>query len=701
MARCDRPGCGRGDIDDQGFCTACGRRPLRAPVARTGRAVPAPEADRVASARPEPWWGLGLVEAPAIPPPAAEPAESPADVPEEKRFCLKCGKEVGRAHGGAPGRVKGFCRNCGQRFDFTGSPAGRVVAERYEIRRRLGAGGFGTALLAHDRNLGTDVVLKDMTQAAARIAKQERDVLVGLRHDSIVRIYGYEAEGPYLVLEYVHGTPLSSRADDRLEVILAHGLQILQALDYLHDRGLLHMDVKPQNIMRFGERIAGGERDRVRLIDFGSVRKLGSLGPVLSGYTDLYAPPDDDPERGQPTEGFDLFCLGTTLQTLCQRRLRNRDDPGSRALERLLARATDTAAPRHRFVSASQFAEQLSGVIRQIVATSPAGRQVTRPSALFGSMTATLHGGLGAPRPLEHWSKARVTAQGKLLMDPPFAAPAPADTVAALPIPPQDDPDDRAMTESCKDQLRACITALRRGGIDDAERALGETHLPDWFWVRAWYAALVALARRDVPGAADHFSTVRDALPGELLPTLALGACAEIRRRPEEARQHYEAVADTAPALGAAGFGLARTHLLAGRRAEAVAAAERLAAELQARELRFEHEARIAVVRALAAVTESSTPTEADLARAQRLADEIQVDDRQRIMLRAEIQFGKSSITGDWLAMSEEIPEFAKFARSRPDFFAMMDIANQLRPPVGWRRRRGIRRIRDRPSVNA
>jgi serine/threonine-protein kinase PknG len=700
VARCDRLGCGRGDIDDQGFCTACGRRPLRAAAARTGRAAPAPEADRAAPARPEPWWGLGLVEAPAIPPPAAEPEESIADVPEEKRFCPNCGEQVGRAHGDAPGRVRGFCRNCGHRFDFTGSPAGRVVADRYEIKRRLGAGGSGTALLAYDRKLGTDVVLKDMTQAAARIAEQERDVLVGLRHDSIVRINGYEPEGPYLVLEYVHGTPLSSRADDRLEVILAHGLQILQALDYLHDRGLLHMDVKPQNIMRFGERIAGGERDRVRLIDFGSVRKLGTRGPVLSGYTDLYAPLADDPERGQPTAGFDLFCLGTTLQTLCQRRL-NPGDPVSRALERLLARATDTETPGRRFVSAPQFAEQLSGVIRQIVATSPAGRQITRPSTLFGSMTATLHGGLGAPRPLEHWSGARVTKGGRLVMAPPFAAPAPALAVAALPVPPQDDPDDRAMTGSCKDQLRACVTALRRGDLDDAERALGETHLPGWFWVRAWYAALIALARRDVSGAVGHFSTVRDALPGELIPALALGACAEIRERPEEARQHYEAVADTAPALGAAGFGLARTHLLAGRRAEAVAAAERLAAELQARELRFEHEARIAVVRALAAVTESSTPAEADLARARRLADEIQVDDRQRIMLRAEIQFGKSSITGDWLAMSEEIPKLAKFARSRLDFFAMMDIANQLRPPVEWWWRRGFRRTRDRPSVSA
>jgi serine/threonine-protein kinase PknG len=691
VARCDRPDCGRGEIDDQGFCSACDRRPLRQ--------VPAPEAARTALVRAEPWWGLSLVESGALPPTTGEPpARTGTIVAEENRFCGQCREPVGRAAGDEPARVTGFCPNCGHPYDFGGTRPGQVVAGRYEIKRTLGAGAFGAALLAYDRNLGTDVVLKDLTQAVAETARLERDALAGLRHDSIVRIYGYEPEGPYLVLEYVHGTPLSVQPDDRIEVILAHGLQILQALDYLHARGLLHIDVKPENIIRFGERGADGPRDRVRLIDFGAVWKLGRPGPVTS-YTVAYAPPRTDREHANPTAGFDLFCLGMTLKVLCRRHLRDLGTPGIRALDRLLNRATDTSEPGRRFTSARQFAEQLSGVIRQVVAAAPAPRRISRPSAVFGTMTEPRHSGLGAPRPLADWVTARMTADGRLTLAEPFEAPAPADAVRALPAP-LSDPDDPALTRDCEAQLIACRAAVRQGALDDADRLLGETRLPGWSWIRAWYGGLIALGRGAAGSAAGHFTEVRDALPGDLIPLLALGFCAEIRDDLAEACQRYEAVADTAPALGAAGFGLARTHLLAGRRAEAVAAAERLAGELHARELRFEPEARIAVVRLLAAVTGSSVPDSADLARAWKLVDELRVGAGVRIALRTEIRYGMSCVDGDWLALAEMLPELANFAVTRPDFFAIVDLANNLRPPVEWWWQRGLRRRRDRAAVS-
>lgn len=689
MARCDRPDCGRGEIDDQGFCAACDRRPLR---------EPAPEVGRTALVRAEPWWGLSLVESGTVPQTTPEPAAAGPTVAEDRRFCASCGEAVGRADGDEPARVRGFCASCGHRFDFAGSRAGQVIAGRYEIKRQLGAGAFGAALLAYDRNLGTDVVLKDLTQSVAQTARQERDALVGLRHDSIVRIYGYEPEGPYLVLEYVRGTPLSVQADDRIEVVLAHGLQILQALDYLHARGLLHIDVKPENIIRFGEQGADGPRDRVRLIDFGAVWKMGSPGPVTS-YTVAYAPPKTDREHASPTAGFDLFCLGMTLKVLCRRHLRELGTPGIRALDRLLNRATDTTEPGRRFTSARQFAEQLSGVIRQVVAAAATPRRISRPSEVFGSMTEPRHSGLGAPRPLGDWITARLTADGRLTMAAPFEAPASADAVKALPAP-LADPDDPAMAQGGTAQLVACRTALRQSALDDADRALTEARLPGWSWIRAWYHGLIALARGDARTAAGHFTAVRDALPGELVPLLALGFCAEIRGDLAEACQRYEAVADTAPALGAAGFGLARTHLLAGRRAEAVAAAERLATQLQARELRFEPEARIAVVRLLAAVTGSSVPAEADLAKALKLMGELTVEPGPRIALLTEIRYGMSCVDNDWLALAQTLPDLANFAATRPDFFAMVDLANELRPPVTWWWQRGLRRRGDRSTVS-
>lgn len=704
MARCDHPDCGRGAIDDEGFCPVCDREPLRAPVTvpsassarQTGRPAPAPEAGREAEARPEPWWGLSLIEPGTIPAAAAEPADAGPAVPEEQRFCPN-GHPVGRGRDGEPGRVKGFCPTDGERFDFTRPRPFQTIAGRYHVYRKLGAGTSGAALLAYDRNLDTDVVLKDLTRSVARTARRERNALVGLRHDSIVRIYGYEPTGPYLVLEYVRGTPLSVRADDRLEVILGHGLQILQALDYLHARGLLHMDVKPENIIRFGEESAGGPRDRVRLIDFGAVRELGIADPVGS-YTEAYAPPLGDPERARPTASFDLFCLATTLQLLCRRHLREPDAPGVVALDALLKRAADVKTPGRRFVSASQFAEQLSGVIRQVVAAPPAGRRVARPSAVFGSMTEPLHGGLAAPRPLGHWINAQVAADGGLTMAAPFAAPAPAQVAAALPAP-LADPDDPALTQAGAADLAACRAALRRGELQAAGRALMQTRLPAWSWVRAWYSALIALSGGDARAATIHFRTVRDALPGELIPLLALGLCAEISDEPAQARQCYQTASDTGPAFGAAAFGLARMLLRAGQRDEAVIVADWLAGELQAGELRLEREARIATVRLLAAVTDARVPAERDLAQAQRLADGLRVDADLKTGLDAEIQYARSRVTGDWLALSEKIHGLAALAGTQPDFFALIDLANQLRPPVGWWWQYRLHRTRDHSTV--
>ena len=660
-----------------------GSRAAAAIGARGRPPIAGPDTRRESVARPEPWWGLSLIDASTVPPPGDESMNASPLVPEGQRSCPN-GHPVKR------GPAEGFCIRCGRRYDFTRPHPFRTVADRYEVYRKLGAGSFGSALLAYDRNLGTDVVLKDLTESVASTAVRERNALVGLRHDSIVRIYGFEPEGPYLVLEYVRGTPLSARADDRLEAILGHGLQILQALDYLHARGLLHADVKPENIIRFGERSADGLRDRVRLIDFGAVRELGKPGPV-DIYTKGYAPPKTDPEHEAPTAGFDLFCLGTTLRVLCRRHLRDQAAPGVAALDRLLARATDVREPGRRFVSARQFAEQLSGVIRQVAALER--RRIARPSAVFGPLTEPLHGGLAAPRPLGHWVGATTPAGDVLTLAAPFDAPAPADIVAALPTP-LADPDDPAVPQASEASLIACRTALRGGEPAAARSALTEARLPAWSWVRAWYSGLITLASGDVHAAGGDFRRVRDALPGELIPLLALGLCEEISCHQPQALQCYQEAADSIPALSAAGFGLARMLLLAGRRPEAVAATERLASELQAGGLRSEQDAWIATVRLLAIVADCGAPAGRDLDRAQEIVDGFRMDPDVRTGLDTEIQYARSRATGDWLALSEQIRRLAPMlASTQPDYFAMIDVANRLRPAVErWPRLHRVRR---------
>lgn len=692
MRMCNRPDCGRGEIDGDGFCDQCDRRPLpeahRAEPAAPA-AEPAPGASvGVALVRPDPWYGLALVDSdhaatvPGTPPGSTDP------VAEEHRFCANpaCGQPVGRGHAGVPGRTTGFCPHCATPFDFA-QPAGLTIAGRYDVERVLGSGAYGAAYLAHDRNLATHVVLKALNRTVADTAERERDVLVGLRHDSIVRILGYERQGPHLVLEYVPGVPLSARDGDRLETLLAHGIRVLQALDYLHARGLLHCDVKPLNIIRFREESPAGALDRVRLIDFGAVRRRKDTGPVVA-YTKAYAPPETDPEHVRPTAGFDLYALGMTLREVCRSHGADRSAPGVDSLHLLLERATDVERPWQRFVSARQFAEQLSGVIRQIVAAPPTCRQVARPSALFGSMPEALNGGLGAGRPLTHWVAAQPAEDATLTMRAPFSSPEPGDIAAALPTP-LSDPDDPGIAGAAGTALAESRLALRRKDPALAARALAAAALPDWHWLHAWYAGLIALARADAPLAATEFTKVRTALPGELIPQLALGLCAELRKDPTAARSHYAAVFDTTPALGAAGFGLARVQLLAGEREKAVATAERLA-----QEFRYEGEASVAAVRLRVMVPGRTGPDEPvppvpsqdDLERAGAALNDLDVDRAAAAVLRAEIQYARFLHDHDRVRLSDAIRALGPHAPTEREYVALVDLANRLRPPLRWRR---------------
>ncbi|MFE1886428.1 tetratricopeptide repeat protein [Streptomyces diastatochromogenes] len=687
---CNRPDCGRGEIDAQGFCDVCDRQPLPQDDAVSADRAPEPEPPArggarvgVAHVRPDPWYGLGLVESDQAPQAPDAPLNSSDPVAEDHRFCANpsCGQAVGRGHDGEPGRTTGFCPHCGTRFDFA-QPSGLTIAGRYDVARVLGSGAYGAAYLAHDRNLATHVVLKALNKSVAKTARHERDVLVELRHDSIVRILGYEHEGPHLVLEYVPGVPLSARDGDRLETLLAHGVRILQALDYLHARGLLHCDVKPLNIIRFREEGPAGALDRVRLIDFGAVRsQTKDTGPVVA-YTRAFAPPETDPEHLRPTPGFDLYGLGMTLREVCRSRWTDRSTPGVDSLHLLLDRATDPGRPWRRFVSARQFAEQLSGVIRQVVAAPPTRRQVARPSALFGSMPEALHGGLGAARPLAHWVEAQPDEEALLKMPAPFSSPDPGDVAAALPAP-LSDPDDRDVTGPADSALAESRLALRRKDAASAAEQLAAAALPDWHWLPDWYCGLIALADGRPKRASVVFTQVRRALPGELLPQLALGLCAELREDRAVAQAHYSTVFDTTPALGAAGFGLARVLLLAGERAKAVDVAEQLA-----KEFRYEREARVAAVRLrvmVLAEPDHPAPTEDDVARARAALPGLDVDEAAAAALRAEIQYAEFLRTHDRLKLSDAIRALGPHAPTEREYVALVDLANRLRPALRWR----------------
>jgi len=215
------------------------------------------------------------------------------------------------------------------------SGVGRVIAGRYLLLNPLGSGGMGHVWLAHDQRLACEVALKEIVFRDAVEAGHERDARVararaearhaaGLRgHPHVVTVHDVlEHDGlPWIVMEYVaDAVDLRDLVDSRGPLAPAEcariGLAVLDALTAGHQRGVMHRDVKPANILLSPDR-TGSPYGRVLLTDYGiSVQPdtgetRYTLASVLVGTAGYLAP--ERATGGAPTPAADLFSLGCTL----------------------------------------------------------------------------------------------------------------------------------------------------------------------------------------------------------------------------------------------------------------------------------------------------------------------------------------------------------------------------------------------------
>src|SRR5437588_4965593 len=151
---------------------------------------------------------------------------------------------------------------------------------RFEIRSQIGAGGMGDVYLAQDAQLDRLVAIKILSAEIARDQQrlyrflQEARAASKLKSANVVHIYEIgEVEGHHLIaMEYVEGEPLSKKIGGRpMEVpeIIRTGIQIARALDEAHSKGVIHRDIKPQNIIVTSNA-------EVKVLDFG-LAKLSIL----------------------------------------------------------------------------------------------------------------------------------------------------------------------------------------------------------------------------------------------------------------------------------------------------------------------------------------------------------------------------------------------------------------------------------------
>ena len=199
---------------------------------------------------------------------------------------------------------------------------GELIAGRYELHELVGSGGMSNVFRAHDRLLERSVAIKVLHEHYSadedyveRFRREARSV-AQLAHPNIVTVIdrGEEDGRQYIVFEYVEGENLKgllSHGALPVDEALRYGLQIAGALDFAHKRGLVHRDVKPQNVLLT-------EEGEPKVTDFGiarsvDVKSVTQSGTVV-GTSDYIAP---EQARGeQVDQRTDIYSLGVVLYEL-------------------------------------------------------------------------------------------------------------------------------------------------------------------------------------------------------------------------------------------------------------------------------------------------------------------------------------------------------------------------------------------------
>ena len=195
----------------------------------------------------------------------------------------------------------------------------RKIKDDYEIVAELGEGGMATVYKAIQKSLNRPVAIKELKKAyhADKVIVQrferEARLAASFQHENIVHIYDYGSKPEYsIVMEYVEGTSLARMIQEMgplpTDVGVMIALQVANALEYAHTRGLIHRDIKPGNIMVK----SNGE---VKVMDFG-IALIKDLEPLTMPGTLVGTPSYMSPEQalGDPLDiRSDIFSLGIVL----------------------------------------------------------------------------------------------------------------------------------------------------------------------------------------------------------------------------------------------------------------------------------------------------------------------------------------------------------------------------------------------------
>ncbi|HWE81355.1 MAG TPA: protein kinase, partial [Gaiellaceae bacterium] len=282
---------------------------------------------------------------------------------------------------------------------------GDIVSDRYELEELVGAGGMSSVYRAHDRVLERDVALKvlherlNVEQDVVDRFGREAKLVAGLSHQNIVAVIdrGEHAGRPFIVLEFIPGENLKQLVARTgplpVERALELGIEVARGLSFAHQKGFVHRDVKPQNVLLNGK----GE---AKVADFGIARPLETneaetaTGTVL-GTCDYISP--EQAQGRRVDEQTDVYSLGIVLYELLTGSVPFRGDnfvavamqhinspPPPVSLERPdVPRRVEAAIekalakdPSDRFPGMSAFCNELEACLAEVVAGENTGATV-------------------------------------------------------------------------------------------------------------------------------------------------------------------------------------------------------------------------------------------------------------------------------------------------------------------------------------
>ncbi|HZY87198.1 MAG TPA: serine/threonine-protein kinase [Gemmataceae bacterium] len=261
-----------------------------------------------------------------------------------------------------------------------------LLGGQYKVLKPIGRGGMGTVFLCEHLQLNRRVAVKILPKEQARdkVAlerfQREARAAAALDHPNIVRVYDVSAAPALLVMEYAEGKDLQEILDHQGPVpyrkAVGYVVQAAAGLQHAHERGIIHRDVKPGNLLLDRSGV-------VKILDMGLARFLDKDDRLTQNFdggsvlgTADYISPEQAIASSEVDGRTDVYSLGVTLYTL----ICGRTPFGGSAAQKLIAHQVRKAVPAHKV--RPEVPEGLSAVIARMMAKDPNRRYASAAEAL-------------------------------------------------------------------------------------------------------------------------------------------------------------------------------------------------------------------------------------------------------------------------------------------------------------------------------